>query len=148
MRQNLTTKVGAYGSAERAIAAFERGVSQLFTQPYRPQTNRKAELIIRNEALFTVVAELETGLRDKAWSVTGGDRPMGAPMANPAGTLPYHGRASRRAAAGGTLGSIARGDVGRVPGSARAGNRRGERCHLCRHGHIKRPRRGYWRTLR
>jgi transposase InsO family protein len=43
----LTDNGGAYRSAPFAIAALDLGVSQRFTQPYRPQTNGKAERFIR-----------------------------------------------------------------------------------------------------
>lgn len=43
----LTDNGGAYRSAPLAIAALDLGVSQRFTQPYRPQTNGKAERFIR-----------------------------------------------------------------------------------------------------
>ncbi len=43
----LTDNGGAYRSAAVAIAALDLGVSQRFTQPYRPHTNGKAERFIR-----------------------------------------------------------------------------------------------------
>ncbi len=46
--QRLLTDNGcAYRSAAVAIAALDLGVSQRFTQPYRPHTNGKAERFIR-----------------------------------------------------------------------------------------------------
>ncbi len=42
----LTDNGGAYRSAPFAIAALDLGVSQRFTQHYRPQTNGKAERFI------------------------------------------------------------------------------------------------------
>lgn len=43
----LTDNGGAYRSTAFAITALELGISQRFTQPYRPQTNGKAERFIR-----------------------------------------------------------------------------------------------------
>jgi transposase InsO family protein len=43
----LTDNGSAYRSAAFAIAALNLGVGQRFTQPYRPQTNGKAERFIR-----------------------------------------------------------------------------------------------------
>jgi hypothetical protein len=91
-------------------------------------------------------AESTTGWCDKARSVTEGDGPVGKPVASPARTLRHNRRASRRAKAGGALGGVARGGVERLPGSARAGNWQGESYHHRRHGNVKRPRRGDWRT--
>ena len=43
----LTDNGGAYRSLHFATVALELGLSQRFTQPYRPQTNGKAERFIR-----------------------------------------------------------------------------------------------------
>jgi transposase InsO family protein len=43
----LADNGGAYRSAAFAIAALDLGVSQRFTQPYRPQTNGEAERFMR-----------------------------------------------------------------------------------------------------
>jgi hypothetical protein len=136
VQRTLTSDVWAYRWGPFALSTLERHVSQSFTQPSRDRSDRKAKRFI----YVRVVAELATGRREKAWSVTGGDRPVGTLFENPARTLRHDVRASRRGKAGGALGCVARGVVERVPGSARAGNRQGERCHHRRHGHVKRPR--------
>jgi len=43
----LTDNYSADRSTALAITALELGISQRFTQPYRPQTNGKAERFIR-----------------------------------------------------------------------------------------------------
>jgi hypothetical protein len=110
-----------------------------FHRPAGPLPKWQGGVLDPQRAHVADVAEQAASRCDEARSVTEGDRPAATPLASPARTLTCNRWASRPAKAGSALSGVTRGDKGRVQGSARAGNRLGERCHHRRQGQVKRP---------